>query len=442
MSYDFRELYSTVQAYMTRNFPTQLAAEMDYKKGREEVINRVKPFLQRTCPTALTEGGPDLLDRLYEYLSGFAFLAPYIRRPDKHLDVEEININRWDSIVRKESNGSDVFMEDRFLSPQHAIDVFSRVFAAKDVVWTESVPHAETDLGNNVRIAMDRYPRIPPELGVMGSIRLVHEGNGIHYDFVPESLNEDMHEFLHTLALYRQSLLIGGERGAGKSSFLNFILQGVKNDGRLLTIEENAREIGGLETRDETGRLTNQILPYLVRSGDNVSDVIYAAQRMNYDRLVPQELRSDETYAALEAAYTGAVYTTVHIKAANMAWSRVADLTHKKIPYDRESLMDYVIHGLPVAAFMSKSPDQPKPIRRVMEIIEGEGYDNRNGLKYRTLYRFRSEGVTQDECGNRKVKGGFERVKGISPNLQHLLQNSYCPVELIHEFADKEEWDV
>lgn len=439
-SYDFEKILRRTQEFIAGNYPQMLDNTVGYDKSREILGNRIRPFLRQQFPAALEESGDALVEKLYEYLAGYAFLAPYLRHPEKHLDVEEININRWNSITKKMSSGASVFMDQMFLSPQNAINVFQRIFSMKNVAWNESAPYAETSIAQNVRLAMFRWPRVPKEVGVMGSIRLIHEGSGIRYNFVPETLDADMYEFLRTLVVYKQSFGIGGIPGSGKTSLLNKLTKNVNGQNRVITVEENARELGGLDTFDEHGRLNNQVLPVIVNTGDDVSKVIYASLRMGYDYLIPQELRSDETYAALEAAYTGCIFTTLHIGAAGLAWDRIADLLRKKINYDKESLMNYAIRGLPVIAYMSKSPETPKPIRRVMEIIEGERYDSQHGLVYRTLYRYHVENTVHDTNGKCKVSGRFERVKGISPNLQHRLQNSYCPIDLIHKFADKEEW--
>ena len=72
---------------------------------------------------SLSMSGDRLTDALYTEMAEFGFLTKYIFGTG----IEEIDINSWRDIEVQYSDGRTVKLEERFESPQHAVNVIRRM---------------------------------------------------------------------------------------------------------------------------------------------------------------------------------------------------------------------------------------------------------------------------------------------------------------------------
>ena len=104
----------------------------------------------------------ELIDKLYQEMSEFSFLTPYLYSKD----VEEININSWEDIKIKLSNGDAIVSEEKFSSSSHALDIVKRLLQASEMVLDYSNPIVRGHLigAGNLRITAYAPPVIDRDI--------------------------------------------------------------------------------------------------------------------------------------------------------------------------------------------------------------------------------------------------------------------------------------
>ena len=136
------------------------------------------------------------------------------------------------------------------------------------------------------------------------------------------SLSPGMARFLQAAVACRQSLLISGGTGTGKTTLLNALAQFVPDDERIVTVEDSAElrlchpHVVRMESRmPNTEGLGSVTLRDLVRN----------ALRMRPDRLLVGEVRGAEAIDMLQAMNTGheGSFTTIHANDAKESLTRL-----------------------------------------------------------------------------------------------------------------------
>lgn len=433
---NYPHLLEKTQEFISRNYGDFLTQPKETQETRERLKKRIESYLFQHHSAVLESCGNELVERLYEDMNGYGFIAKYLRNLSDYPDIEEININRWDSVVLKHSDGTSEFLDEHFLSPQQALDIIRRIVESKDGQFDYAVPYAESFIQQNVRLTAYMPPLIPESYGVSAFIRIVRTGSAANYTFVPITLSQEQEDFLYSCVEYKVSGLIAGDQGSGKTSLLNHLLYRISGDQRTCIIEEGSPELGGLDKYDKD-KLKSQYISMLTRPASDerqnfdCDKLLASALRGDFDYIILQEMRKREAYVAQEAAHTGAgVYSTVHTNSARLAYGRCATLMKKAINYDESSLKCLAVEAFPIVIYMRKTGK----VRRIMEILEGEKYDPKDGLKCRTLFRYHvTDNIMVD--GIKTAVGSYEKVHGISKGLQDLFLDHGAPAKLIAEFA-------
>ena len=160
--------------------------------------------------------------------------------------VTEIMVNGPDAIF-VERAGKLSRWEKTFTSGEKLEDVIQQIVGKCNRVVNESMPIVDARLENGARVnavirpvalngpilTIRRFPDTPITME-----KLIALG----------SLPAECAEFLKTLVRARYSMVIGGETGSGKTTFLGALSNFIPSDERLITIEDNAElKIQGIE---------------------------------------------------------------------------------------------------------------------------------------------------------------------------------------------------
>lgn len=383
---------------------------------------------------------PDVAGDMAQDMAGVsAVLSRYLDHLEDYPTLEEINVNSWNSIVLKFTDGPDEWLDETFLSPRHAFNILNRLVSrSRTGLLNEATPGAISYIIDGVRNTVLCSPITPKDVGVYASIRIVRPQSVSGRKLLEEEeLSPDMLELLELLVLYSVNAVFSGKPRAGKTALLNYLLSvaAKQKDARIGTIEEGSRELT-LRRFDEQGRPTNQVLSLLTRPSDkpeqnfNPNKLLEYCLRYDLDYLVPQEMRSEEAYAAQETARTGmAVYTTIHCNRARAAYPRIVTLCQQKSRELASTLLGYATEAFPISVHLKKMKDGR---RRCMEIVEVEGVEN-GAVKSRVLYRFSVQDNIQTESGLRVV-GQFEQVGPVSGRLRETLLENGAPLASLKKF--------
>jgi pilus assembly protein CpaF len=258
-------------------------------------------------------------------------------------------------------------------------------------------------------------------------------------NLIAETLSEDMLEFLQLAIRSGISMCFSGETGSGKTTLSGYLLKEAAKTMRTLTIEEGSREWDFINY-DNNGKILNSVVHMKTRPSDdpklNISQnkLLQIVLRFNPIIIAVGEMRSDEAFAATEAANTGhIVISTVHAGCARDAIKRIVTLCKKAYDFTDDTLMDMVSSAFPIQVYQEFLADGK---RRVTEILEVVGYENGN-LICKTLCEFKVEDNIRHDDGTVEVKGGFVWCNPISDKLAAKMLKKGATKAEIEKFASK-----
>lgn len=422
-SSSYADILAATQAFISGTYQDILANDLTMD-DRRLIKDYIRQYLI-TKDVKLTNGMSvsELTEKLYMDMAEFSFITSWLRNAEE-MQLEEININAWNDIEIV-SAGHKRKADERFISPQHAIDVVRRMLQASDTVIDDGRPTALGSLAKNIRITVIKTPILDDDVGVAASIRIVSGVNFTRENLSSGTASEEMLDFLSCVVKYNVSICMAGSTGSGKTSTASWLLSTIPDNKRIYTIEEGSREFD-LIKNDRNGNPINSVIHTLTKttvdhSGDiTQEDLLDLSLRFDPDVICVGEMRSREAFAAQEAARTGhTVITTIHSKSAVGAYMRMTTLAKRAYEFSDETLMKMMIEAFPIIVYQRQLEDGS---RKITEIIEGEGFEN-GRVKYRTLYRY----VVDDNISENDsitVKGHFEHPNRISDGLRsELLQN-------------------
>ena len=430
---DFSSVLSDVQEYISEHYSTLITAGGEDTK--EQMKRYITKFIQDKRIAVSGMSAEKLVDALYTEMAEFGFLTKYIFGSG----IEEIDVNSWRDIEVQYSDGRTVKLEERFDSPEHAINVIRRMLHVSGMVLDNASPSALGHLSKNIRIAVLKSPIVDEDVGISASIRIVNPQSMKKEDFVSSgTATEPMLDFLSLLVRYGISVCVAGATSSGKTTVAGWILTTIPDNKRIYTIENGSRELALVREKD--GRVTNSVIHTLTRDSDNDRQridqitLLDMALRFNPDIVVVGEMRGAEANAAQEAARTGvAVLTTIHSNSCEATYRRMVSLCKRAVDMSDATLMDYVTEAYPIVVFCKQLENKQ---RRMMEIQECEILPD-GSRKFRPLFQYV---ITENrlEDGNFIVEGHHEQVNTISDSLARRLMENGMPLAMIDALRGKE----
>ena len=345
-----------------------------------------------------------------------------------------MGVNKGDKVLISKYSGTNVKLDEKFESPDHAINVVRRMLHVSGMVLDNTSPAILGHLSKNIRIAVLKTPLVDEDVGVAASIRIVNSQKLKKEDFLKSgTATDEMMELLSALVRYGVSTTVAGATSSGKTTLTGWLLTTIPHDKRIFTIENGSRELDLVE-RDKDGKILNKVVHTITRESEDErksvtqDDLLDMALRFHPDYIVVGEMRSSEADSAQEAARTGhTVITTIHSNSCESTWRRMVTLCKRKYPnVDDNVILNLVTEAFPIVVYAKQLENKQ---RRIMEIMECEICPD-GTRKYHSLYRYN---ITENRMENGKfiVKGTHEKCADISLSLQRrLLENGMPQAEL------------
>lgn len=428
MDKEFYTVLSKVQTFVSQNHATLL----DNADNAELLHSYIAHYLQ--AESLCIEGySPDeLLHRLVNEMTGYSILTDYLKRDD----VEEINIDGWQSIKVFYANGQIVQIPERFRSAEHAVDVMRRILRESNMVWDNSTPIQVGHLVGKTRITAIGFDVVDSDKAIACSIRKVNPKQYAKEDFVAfGTATTEMMDFLAACYTYGISTCFTGATGSGKTTLLAWVLTQVPHEERLITIEQGTREFDCV-VYDREGITCNSANHLSTRLSDNEKQsitqakLIESAMTMDPAYLAIGESKGAEAYQTMSIANTGhSVVTTTHANSCEETYFRFLTLCKLEQPgMDDRILTRQIVAAFPLVVFVKKMRDHT---RKVLQINEAT-CDENGKIIYRTLYRYIITNTSVKD-GKAIITGHFQKENAPSEDLKKRLVENGLPTEQLNK---------
>ncbi len=245
-----------------------------------------------------------------------------------------------------------------------------------------------------------------------------------------------MARFLEAAVQAKLNLLICGGTGSGKTTLLNILSSFIKEEERIITIEDAAElkleqpHVISLETKLEN---------YQNGEAVTVRDLVINSLRMRPDRIIVGEVRGKEAFDMLQAMNTGheGSMTTLHSNGPQDALNRLETMVLMaglEIPISAireymESAIDLVIH-------IERLSDGR---RKILSICEVDGFQ-KDKIHLKEIFAFHQKGLTKKE----EVDGAFVLYNFVPKSYQKIKEKGITLVDDIFEpiLLKKKEKDI
>ncbi len=316
--------------------------------------------------------------------------------------VTEIMVNGTQSIY-VERAGRITEWENHFLDREKLEDIVQQIAAGCNRSANEANAIVDARLRGGARVNIVMKP-----IAINGPIITIRRFPDHPIDMETlirwNSISKEGAQFLKMLVQGGYNIFISGGTGSGKTTFLNALSNYIPKDERIITIEDNAElQIQGasnlvrLEARRE-----NEEGEY----GISIRDLIRASLRMRPDRIIVGEVRGEETIDMLQAMNTGhdGSLSTGHGNSPRDMLARLEMMVLMGMEIPIQAVRRQISSGIDIMVHLGRMRDKT---RKVLEILEIDGYDHQSGeILTHTLYAFTENDRKSERVAGQLVKMG------------------------------------
>jgi pilus assembly protein CpaF len=225
----------------------------------------------------------------------------------------------------------------------------------------------------------------------------------------------------------RLSILVIGETGSGKTSFLDALSGLFPNDARIMTIEDVLElelnpnkpfKVPGGEKREPN------------KAGDggfSIRNHVKMTLRMAPDIVVIGEVRDQAAYDLVDAANTGHnVYSTIHANGPDDAIVRLTNLISMGGEISGPAALPMIASAFDLIVYLDRLSDGS---RKVMSISEIDSFARKNKTTGESsvatfpIWQYKQTGV----ASNGKIIGEYEKVGSLTPLTTNRHRINFLP---------------
>jgi len=293
-----------------------------------------------------------------------------------------------DSVTDISFNGKELFFLDNIkgrqkadISPTkvEALNFIRQIANISEKQFSFSEPLLDVSLGRyRINAVHSSITKVDDEKTVSFSLRIASIRNRILDD--PSFMNNDEKEYLLKLLKNKESIVVAGSTGSGKTELQKYLLLSLEKYVRVIVID-NIQELESLMNKEDLDLTYWQVSPNMKER--TFISLIKNALRCNPDWLVISEARGEEMNDVLQSVVSGhPIITTLHAETIEEVPSRMArmiQLSNQTQNYD--DLLHDIYKNFRNYVFVKRTIDSNGEVHRYISSI-GKIIDNKMKLLF------------------------------------------------------------
>jgi len=374
---NYERLKSHVQELVRQQFSLADTANVRTPVVRSK-FKTIAENAMRNLGIQVTEADMHILvQKLFDDILGYGVLEKYFFDPE----ITDIIVNNTE--IRVIKKGKRMIAEDRFEDTYQAHTILDRMLAPTGRKIDSSTPRVNARLFDGSRLHACVTPTAVD--GILITIRRFPEVISVDTLIKNSTLSKQLLEFLRACVVARQSIVISGGTGSGKTTLINAIGSFIPYDESIITIEDTAElQIQHPDVRRMEARTAN-----IEGKGQiTLRDLVQDALRMIPDRIIVGECRGEEAFDMLQAMNTGheGSLTTVHANSAQECINRLLTLTQMaSMGLEQAAIYEIIAGAVDIIVHVGRDKTGQ---RKILEIAEVAGTDEHHGVKLNTLWKY------------------------------------------------------
>lgn len=345
-------------------------------------------------------------------LLGFGPIAPYMLDDS----ISDVLINDFDDIW-VDKQGRLVKTGSQFDNSKHLLRFVERALNQCGKQTNTLTPIIDGKMLDGSRLNVV----IPPactSTAVVSIRKFSHKKVTREYLVSSGLISQSWLRFLECAVKAGVNIVISGNAGAGKTSFLNILASSIDDNERIITIEESTelklqhRHIVQLEAHNSNSEGKGSV---------DLSVLVKAALRMRADRIIVGEVRAAEVIDMLQAMSCGhqGSMTTLHANNGQDAITRLCTLTQLHNQQFTSQNVNKLIHScIQMVVHLVRTPNGKRELKSIGEVVL-----QNEQLILSSLFCSDESSVIREETLNNSQLIKFIRSKGASEaELTQLLQ--------------------
>lgn len=313
-------------------------------------------------------------------------------------NVTEIMVNGPDDIYIEMDGKITKDNTVSFINSNHILRTIERIIQPLGKTLDASNPMVDARLKDGSRLNA-----IIPPLSVKGPVLTIRkfskEMDSIEDMIANGTMTPYMARFLEACVKAKLNIVVCGGTGSGKTTLLNVLSSFIRNEERIITIEDAAElslkqpHVVSLETKEANYHNGKEV---------TIRELVRNSLRMRPDRIIVGEVRGEEALDMLQAMNTGheGSLTTLHANGPLDAMHRIETMVLMSgIEIPIRAIREYIKGAIDIVVEIERLSDGRRKVTNISEVI---GFRN-DDVFLQSIFAFREEGIST----NQDVNGEF-----------------------------------